>query len=135
MSIELPQEKSGNSLRMPKLPRTVPPVSLPSIREASEYPDRILPRLEIAALDFSALGLPHAENLDVARYFEWLDFAADRVDIATRENWDWFNRSPATFNNSVGYFCCYFLLRTLQLDLGVVYNPVACRPTAWSALV
>jgi tetratricopeptide (TPR) repeat protein len=53
----------------------------------------------------------------------WLDEAGERVHFDTRRHWYRFTESPSVYNNSAAYFCCYFLLQTLQEELGVRYNP------------
>lgn len=96
----------------------------PPLAELCESPDAFLAKLEVGALNLMcAVGLPGAEDLDVAKYLDWLDDAAHQVDLSIRRHkhrWDTF---PSTYNNSPGYFCCYHLLQTLQENLGVKYNP------------
>jgi hypothetical protein len=74
-----------------------------------------------------AAGLPRAEKLKPARLLNWLDDAARHVGLETRRHWYRFDRSPGTYKNSPGYFCCYFLLQVLQEDFRVRYNPARVR--------
>ncbi len=98
--------------------------NIPALSELCNSPDEFFGRLDIGALNLiCAAGLPGAENLDVARMLDWLDEAARQVDLETRRHWYRFIDSPATYYNSPGYFCCYFLLQVLQEDFGVKYNP------------
>ena len=50
-----------------------------------------------------------------------------RAHFETRRHWYRFNEAPSVYNNSAAFFCCYFLLQTLQEDLGVRYNPARIR--------
>ncbi|HLW66892.1 MAG TPA: hypothetical protein VKS79_16375, partial [Gemmataceae bacterium] len=79
---------------------------------------------DVAALNVRcAQGLRCAENLDEGRLISWVDQAARPVMFNTRRHWYRFNENPGFYKNSPGYFCCYFLLQTLQEDFGVRYNP------------
>jgi len=90
--------------------------------------DEELATLDIAALNLMcAAGLPGAENLDPDRYCAWLDNAARQVEFQTRRHWYRFRDSPKTYHVSPGYFCCSFLLQTLQEDFKVRYNPAKAR--------
>lgn len=101
---------------------------LPTLSQFCESPDEFLDRLDIAALNFlCAAELPGAETLDVGRYFDWLDEAARKADFDTRRHWHRFIAAPSTYNNSPGYYCCYYLLQALQEDFGVRYNPERAR--------
>jgi hypothetical protein len=83
---------------------------------------------DVAALNLRcAQGLPGAEALDEGRMLDWLDRAARMVEFDTRRHWYRFTESPGNYNNSAAYFCCYFLLQTLQEELGVRYNPARIR--------
>ena len=46
---------------------------------------------------------------------------------ANRSHADFFACNPALYDNSPGKFCCEWLLRTLQEQLGVRYNPAQGR--------
>ncbi len=100
----------------------------PTLSQLCQSPDDFFGRLDIGALNLiCASGLPGSENLDVARMLDWLDEAAQQVDFETRRHWYRFIDSPASYHNSPGYFCCYFLLQVLQEDFGVKYNPARVR--------
>ena len=97
---------------------------LPSLVQIVDVPDLWLGQLDIGLLNLlCASGQPGAETLDIDRLSNWLDDAAWRVDLDTRRHWYRFIDSPATYHNSPGYFCCYFLLQVLQEEFGVKYNP------------
>jgi transglutaminase superfamily protein len=91
------------------------------------------PLAEIEEYDIGALnmrcaqGLPGAEDLDESKLLDWLDRAARTVHLETCRHWYRFNANPAIYNNSAAYFCCYFLLQTLQEELGARYNPDRIR--------
>lgn len=96
----------------------------PTLAEVCESPDDFLGKLDIGALNLMcAAGLPGADDLNIAERLAWLDEAADQVDLQTRNHFEEFSRAPSVYNNSPGYFCCNYLLRTLQELLGVRYNP------------
>ena len=101
------------------------------MRELAEFircPLEAIEGYDVAALNLRcAQGLPGAEELDEGRMLGWLDQAAQTVQFETRRHWYRFNEAPSTYNNSAAYFCCYFLLQTLQEDLGVRYNPARIR--------
>jgi len=98
--------------------------SLPTLTELCGSPDDFLGKLDVGTLNMiCAAGLPGAEDSDIAEQREWLDEAARQVDLQTRSRFDQFVRSPSTYNNSPGQFCCNYLLRTLQELFGVRYNP------------
>jgi tetratricopeptide (TPR) repeat protein len=98
--------------------------AMPTLAQVCRSPSDYLGKLDIAALNLMcAAGLPHAENLDVARLLHWIDKAAEKVEFDTHRHCYRFGSSPETYRNSPGYYCCYFLLQTLQEDFGVRYNP------------
>lgn len=77
----------------------------------------------------AAQGLPGTDDIDVEEYLDKLDDWADRVRIETLRHMYRFDPqsqqppSEYSYGNSLGRFCCYFLLQVLQEDCGVVYNP------------
>jgi len=101
------------------------------MRELAEFircPLEAIEGYDIAALNLlCAQGLPGAEGWDERRMLDWLDQAAHTVHFETRRHWYRFTEAPSLYNNSAAYFCCYFLLQTLQEDLGVRYNPARIR--------
>jgi hypothetical protein len=97
---------------------------LPTLDQVCESPDAFLGKLDVGTLNLMcAAGLPGAEDLDIAKQIAWLDGAADQVDLQTRHRFSEFTLAPSDYSNSPGYFCCNYLLRTLQEGLGVQYNP------------
>jgi hypothetical protein len=100
------------------------------LAEFIRVPAEAIDGYDVAALNLRcAQGLPGTEDLDEGRLLNWLDQAARLVDFETRRHWYRFTDTPGTYNNSAGYFCCYFLLQTLQEELGVRYNPARIRDT------
>lgn len=101
------------------------------MRELAEFircPLSAIEEYDIAALNLRCTqGLPGAEELDEGRLLAWLDNAARAAHFETCRHWYRFNANPAAYNNSAAYFCCYFLLQTLQEELGVRYNPARIR--------
>jgi hypothetical protein len=98
------------------------------LAEFIRVPAEAIDGCDVAALNLRcAQGLPGAEELDEGRIFDWLDRAARMVHFETCRHWYRFTDSPGAYNNSAAYFCCYFLLQTLQEELGVRYNPARIR--------
>jgi hypothetical protein len=101
---------------------------VPTLSQLCDAPHDYLGELDVGALNLMcAVGLRGAENLDFNRYYQWLEEAVRAVDFETRRHWYRFLLSPAAYNNSPGYFCCYMLLQVLQEELGVRYNPARVR--------
>ena len=127
--------KSKRNKRQPsraRLAKTSARLALPSIAQVCAAPEDFLDKLDVAAINLMcAGGLPGAEKLDIDKLFDWLDNAARQVDLETRRHWYRFLASPSTYNNSAGYFCCYFLLQVLQEDFGVKYNPERAVDPTW----
>ncbi len=97
---------------------------LPTLAQVCQSPDDYLGKLDVGTLNLlCAVGLPGAEDLDLAKQLAWLDNAAHQVDLQTRSHFDGFALDPGAYNDSPGNFCCNYLLRTLQELLGVQYNP------------
>jgi hypothetical protein len=97
--------------------------SLPSLAQVCEAPYRYFDTLDIAALNIlCAVNLPFAEDIDPSRLLNWIDDAAEAVRFETQRHWYRFTSSPEFFNLSPGYYCCYYLLQTLQEVFGVKYN-------------
>lgn len=124
----------------PKRPKQIPQgrcnasatASLPPLVQLCQSPDDFLDKLDVATLNLMcATGLPGSENIDVPKMLDWLDEAARKVEFETRRHWYRFTASPGTYNNSPGYFCCYFLLQVLQEDCGVKYNPERATDPTW----
>lgn len=108
------------------------PLSLPSLAAVCSTPEDLLGRLDVAALNLlCATGLPGAEHLNYRKLFDWLDDAAERVNLETRRHWYRFVASPGTYHHSPGYFCCYMLLQVLQEDFKVRYNPARAVDPTW----
>ena len=86
-------------------------------------PDR-LAHLDIAVINLLCTeGLPTDEPVDVSKYLALLDAWAKRVQSETQRHFYKFQRNPAEFNHSEGYFRMLALVTVLQQDFGVRYNP------------
>lgn len=113
------------------VPRSFAPLDrslVPSLKQLCESPEKYLGKVSIAVLNLiCAGGLPHSENIDIERYFDWMEEAAHVADFNVRRHLYRFNASPRTYHISLGYFCCYHLLQTLQEEFGVRYNPARVR--------
>jgi hypothetical protein len=100
----------------------------PTFEQLCASPEVFVGALDIATLNLlCAGGLPGAEAIDIGETLAWVDKAARQVDLDTRRHWYRFIDSPQTYNNSPGFFCCYFLLQVLQEDFGVKYNAARVR--------
>jgi hypothetical protein len=109
-------------------PQLCEAMEIPALATLCASPSGLLERLDVGTLNvICALGLPGAERIDFARYHDWLDDAARAVDFETRRHWYRFERCPANFRESPGYFCCCFLVQILQQDFEVRYNPARVR--------
>jgi hypothetical protein len=105
--------------------------SIPALAQVCASPNEYLGKLDIATLNLMcAGGLPHATR-DVSHFLDWIERAAHKVAFETRRHWYRFGQSPETYRYSPGYFCCYFLLQTLQEDFGVRYNPARVTDTSF----
>jgi hypothetical protein len=88
---------------------------------------------ELAAQDIAvvnltcAAGLPGAEHVDIGRCLAVLDGWAAHVGRETDRCAGQFQRDPAAFGNSWGYFRTLMLVTVLHQDLGVYYNPERMR--------
>ena len=82
-----------------------PPLSLAQLCSA---PSTYLPVTRIEDLNLvCAQGLPNAEAINFPRIRNWLDSAARMVNFETRRHRYRFEKSPGTYRNSPGFFCCY----------------------------
>lgn len=96
-------------------------VMLPRILDAT--PEAIAGS-DIARLNLAcAVGLPGAQQLDVAGTIAELDRWAEHVKAETERNFHRFRAQPGEFQNSEAYFRALILVVALQGDLGVHYNP------------
>jgi len=94
------------------------------LRELSAFSDEQLATLDIALVNLlCAAGLPGAAELTISRYVDWLDDAAQKVELATQRNYGKFLDNPATYNDSQATFCIVCMIEVLQKELGVRYNP------------
>ncbi len=88
-----------------------------------------MPESQLGAQDLAEMnlacaeGLPDAKNLDVAGWLQRLAEWTDYVRAFTRRALPAFDRKPADFNHSPGYFRALCLVTALQRDLGLRYNP------------
>lgn len=86
--------------------------------------------LDIAQLNLmSARELPGTENADIEEMRGCLDDWAERVRFEIRRHLYRFDprtlesQSEFSYGNSLGRFCCWYLLQVLQEDCGVAYHP------------
>jgi hypothetical protein len=83
-----------------------------------------LEQLDIALLNLiSAQGLPAAEDIDVAQSLRTLDAMAGRVRTETDRHLYRFQRDPAEFEHSEGYFRMLMLAVVLAEDFQIHYAP------------
>lgn len=97
-------------------------------RTISSFPDLLatspaeLDRMDIAVLNlYSAQGLQAADNLDVAKSLATIDEMASRVRSETERHLYRFQRNPAEFENSEGFFRMTLLMVVLAEDFQVHY--------------
>ncbi len=86
--------------------------------------------LDIARMNWmSARGLPGTENADIEAMLARLDEWADKVRFEITRHLYRFDprssepQSEFSHGNSVGRFCCWYMLQVLQEDCGVAYHP------------
>jgi len=85
--------------------------------------DQQLRKRDIGSLNLeAALGLPHAEDLDLDACVQKLNTWARQVRAYTQDRWELFLRSPQEYNFSRGQFVMLALVTFLQRHLGVHYN-------------
>jgi hypothetical protein len=89
---------------------------------------------ELAGVDIALVNLlcaerlPGAEDLRIQPCLDTLDQWAKWVDSETKRHFYRFQRNPAKFNNSEGYFRVLMLITVLQQDFKVRYNPARIAP-------
>ena len=83
-----------------------------------------LERLDIARMNLlCAEGLPGAEDLDMTGCLAALDAMAARVRAETARYHNRFERNPAEFENSEGFYRMVIMAVVLAEDFHVQYNP------------
>jgi hypothetical protein len=98
-----------------------PPDSLPSLLA---LPSSDLARVDIAVMNLLCeQRLPGAEKIGPAEAARMLDQWAERVRVETERHAYRFERSPAEFEHSNGYFPMVMLAVVLAEDCGVHYRP------------
>lgn len=70
-----------------------------------------------------AVGLPHAEDLDVEEHLAILQSWVERIQFQTERHLDAFHKSPGTFENSEPLWRMHVLSRVLEVEFGIHYNP------------
>jgi tetratricopeptide (TPR) repeat protein len=104
----------------------LPPV--PSLHGLLALDPQELEGSDIATMNLlCAVGLPGAENLDIAKSLTTLDEWAERVRHETERYLYKFRQAPQDYNHSEGYFRMLTLITVLQQDLGVRYNKERIR--------
>jgi len=94
-----------------------------TLEELLALSDEDLGRVNIARMNLlCAVGLPHAENMDVERYLATLDKWADIIKTEEKKHRPAFERNPARFDNSLSKFKAIYLVLTIQEDLQCGYN-------------
>jgi hypothetical protein len=102
-------------------PETACPV--PTLATLLDLPATRLPRVGIARMNLlCAQGLPRAEGLDPSCLLK-LDEMAARVRSETERHFYRFQRNPADFEHSDGFFRMLMLAVVLAEDFGVQYAP------------
>jgi len=105
------------------LPRNVP-CSPQSLEALLRLPVTALHRVDIARMDMlCAQGLPGAEGSDLSASLGELDRMAARVRGETERHLYRFQKNPAEFEHSEGFFRMLMLAVVLAEDFGVSYAP------------
>lgn len=98
--------------------------SVSSLRALLTLPTATLQQVDIARMNLlCAEGLPGAEDLSLERCLATLDEMAARVRSETERHLYRFQRNPAEFEHSEGYFRMIMLAVVLTEDFGVRYAP------------
>ncbi len=99
-----------------------------SLGDLLAIPPEALSKVDVARMNLlCGLGLPGAENLNIAACLTRLDQWADHVRSETLRHLYQFRSNPGNYNNSEGYFRMLMLVTVLQQDFGVRYNPNRIR--------
>ena len=97
---------------------------LTSLPALLDLPAQALAGVDVARMNLlCAQGLPGAEDLDVNRCLATLDEMAARVRSETQRHYYRFERNPAEFEHSEGFFRMLMLAVVLAEDFQVHYAP------------
>ena len=120
VAIAINNQKNAQTCQ-PSLPRCAQKAK--SLDELLKMSPEQLAAVDIAELNLHcAEGLPGAERLDIAKCLAHLDDWARRVKFDTDRHLYKFDKNPAEYENSEGYFRMLMLVTVLQQDCGVHYN-------------
>jgi hypothetical protein len=111
---------SGTSRNLAAQPTPSPPNGLPALVAGNP---QALSSADIARVNFlCAQGLPGVEDLEPEPLLATLGRMVDRVRAETERHLYRFQRNPAEFENSEGFFRMLMLTVVLAEDLGVHYD-------------
>jgi transglutaminase superfamily protein len=100
-----------------------PPAPPSRLRELLALPADMIGQLGIATVNFlCAERLPSHESVDLSAALASLDDWSKRAQPETQRHLYKFQKNPAEFNHSEGYFRMLALIIVLQQDFGVRYN-------------
>ncbi|MEX2111589.1 MAG: tetratricopeptide repeat protein [Pirellulales bacterium] len=115
------------------IPTTLAKDVLPTLAEVYESPDEFLGMLDIGTLNLiCAVGLPGADELDVARYLAILNLWAKRIQAITARNLSEFKRNPHKYELSEAYWRMLALTSLLQSEFSIRYNQDRMDKEDWS---
>lgn len=104
--------------------------SLPTLEEFTGLALGSWDDLDIARMNLmSARGLPGTEHADIDAMLARLDDSAEQVRFEIRRHLYRFDprtcepQSEFSHSNSLGRFCCWYMLQVLQEDCRVAYHP------------
>jgi hypothetical protein len=98
------------------------------VKQVANYSDAQLAASDIAEMNLHcALGLPGAENLDIAACLKKLDYWAHVVRQNTEKWRPKYLSSPEIYGHSYAHFCMLSLVTVMQVKLGIKYNLAFCE--------
>ena len=113
---------TGRQWRSSTSPST--PHGIRTLSDLLLVPAEQLSQVDIGRMDLlCAQGLPGAEDLDMDRCLETLDQMAERVRSETSRHRYSYERNPAEFEHSEGYYQMLFLAVVLAEDFKATYVP------------
>ncbi len=93
------------------------------LHDLLNLPDADFEKLDVVELNLAIVReIPACGQLDVARYRRTVDGWAERVKEETNRHWYRFERNPADYENSTGYFCALVMCTVIGQDFNVRYD-------------
>jgi hypothetical protein len=119
----------GASLPRREFLAPAPAAPASSLTTLLNFPMTELPEMDVARVNLlCAGGLPGAEDCDLQTCLRTLDEMTCRVETETERHRYRFQRNPAEFENSEGFFGVLMVMVVLAEDFGIRYNPERASP-------